>query len=155
MSLITKIRVANTSSTVEAEVHPCSFSDVVTWQRRIQIPFIAPGRGIGSDWDWPALYLGCHVSEQMFGRQALSFQLRVSDPAGSAVPVAQALMSLPYAWPGGRKQRCGCEASFASRTGLKTAGCFTSRRRTQSPSQPSRMTCDEARAMLYDFRESR
>lgn len=106
MSLISKLRVANTARVVEAEVRPCSFADVVTWQRRIHTPFIAPGRGIGSDWDWPALYLGCHFSEQMLGRQALAFQVRVADPAGDAVPVAQALLSLPYAWPGGRAQQC-------------------------------------------------
>lgn len=106
MGLVTKIRVANTARTVEAEVHPCSFADMVIWQRRIQAPFIAPSRGIGSDWDWPALYLGCHFSEQMFGRQALAFQIRVADAAGGAVPVAQALLSLPYAWPGGEPHRC-------------------------------------------------
>jgi hypothetical protein len=106
MSLISKIRVANTLRTAEAEVRPSSFADVVTWQRRIHAPFIAPTQGIGSDWDWPALYLGCHFSEQTFGRQALAFQIRVADPAGGAVPVAQAILSLPYAWPGGEPHKC-------------------------------------------------
>lgn len=56
MSLITKVRVANTSRTVEAEVVPCSFADVVAWHRHIHIPFVAQTRVIGSQWDWPALY---------------------------------------------------------------------------------------------------
>lgn len=106
MSLVTRIRVANTTRTVPAQVRACDFADVVTWQRRIHAPFIAPAGGIGSDWDWPALFLGCHFTEQAFGRQAVAFQIRVSDAAGNAVPVAQALLSLPYPWPGGRTQKC-------------------------------------------------
>lgn len=106
MSLITKVRVANTSRTVEAEVVPCSFADVVAWHRHIHIPFVAQTRVIGSQWDWPALYLGCHVSEQTLGRQALAFQVRVSDTTGHAVPIAQALVSLPYPWPAAHHRRC-------------------------------------------------
>ena len=70
------------------------------------MPFIAPNQGIGSNWDWPALYLGCHLSEQTFGRQALAFQVRIADQTGAAVPVAQALLSLPYAWPGDKTHKC-------------------------------------------------
>lgn len=106
MSLISKIRIANTSKTVEAEVYPCGYEDMVVWQRRIHAPYIVPKGGIGSDWNWPALILGCHITEQSFGRQAVGFQLRVSDINGNAVPVAQAILSLPYFWPANSKERC-------------------------------------------------
>lgn len=99
MSFITRIRVANSTETVAAEVYPCRFEDFVAWQRRIQ-PFIAATKGIGSQWDWPAIFLGCHVSEQLAGRHAIAFQIRVADVQGDAVPVAQAMFSVPYPWPG-------------------------------------------------------
>ena len=40
------------------------------------------------------------------GRKAISFQLRVKGPGGSAVPVAQAIFSLPYFYPGDLRKRC-------------------------------------------------
>lgn len=99
MSFITRIRVANSTETIAAEVYPCRFEDFVAWQRRIQ-PFIAATKGIGSQWDWPAIFLGCHVSEQLAGRHAIAFQIRVADAQGNAVPVVQAMFSVPYPWPG-------------------------------------------------------
>ena len=106
MSLLSKIRVANTQKLVEAEVHPCGYEDMVIWQRRIQAPYIAPRGGIGSDWNWPALFLACHFSEQALARQAVAFQLRVADEHGDAVPVAQAIFTLPYHWPADPAQFC-------------------------------------------------
>lgn len=92
MNLLSKIRVANTALTVPVEVHPCTFEDMVVWQRRIHAPFIAPSGGIGDDWDWPLLFLGCHVMEQAGGRRALAFQLRVENASGDGIPVAQAIL---------------------------------------------------------------
>lgn len=106
MTPVSRIRVANTARTVEAEVRPCSFADVVVWQRRIHDPYIAPRGGIGSGWNWPALFIGCHIVERSFGRQAAGFQLRVADQAGNAVPVAQTLFSLGYEWPASARFRC-------------------------------------------------
>lgn len=87
-------------------MHPCGYEDMVVWQRRIQSLYIAPRGGIGNDWNWPALLLGCHVSEQGLGRRAVAFQLRVSNDQGDAVPVAQAILSLPYYWPADHRDRC-------------------------------------------------
>lgn len=105
MSLIKKLKVANTNIVVPAEVYPCSFEDVVAWQRLIQ-PYIAKTGGIGHDWNWPALFLGCTFSEQAMGRQTIVFQIRVSDAEDNAVPVIQAIASFPYKWPGGKRERC-------------------------------------------------
>ena len=74
MSLISKIRVANTTKKVEAEVYPCGYEDMVIWQRRIQVPYVTPKGGIGSDWNWPAYLLGAHFSEQDLGRQAVGLR---------------------------------------------------------------------------------
>lgn len=100
MSLISSIRVAGTTRTVSAEIHPCEFKDVQLWQRDIHTPYILPQGGIGSDWDWTAYFIGCNVTEASAGRQALTFQIRVEGRNGDAVPVAQAILSLPYAFPG-------------------------------------------------------
>jgi len=106
MSLLSKIRVANTQRCVEAEVYPCSHEDMVIWQRRIHAPYIAPKGGIGSDWNWPALFLACQFSEQALARQAIAFQIRVANADGDAVPVAQAIFTLPYHWPADPAQSC-------------------------------------------------
>ncbi len=106
MPHIRKIRVAGTALNVPVEIYPCSFEDVVFWQRRIHDRHIAPAGGIGSDWDWPACFLGCHFVEQLKRRQALSFQLRVDDGNGIGFPVAQALFSLRYPWPADKRHQC-------------------------------------------------
>ena len=106
MSLITSVRVANTQMTMPAEVHSCTFRDIVLWQRKIQEPYIAPEGGIGCDWDWPRFFLGCHTIEQLCGRQAVAFQIRVPNPAGIGIPIAQAILSLPYQWPGNTREHC-------------------------------------------------
>jgi hypothetical protein len=64
---------------------------VAVWQMEIHDPFIRTAGGIGSDWNWPALFLGCHTIEQALGRQALAVQLRVSAPDGTSIPVARAI----------------------------------------------------------------
>lgn len=106
MPLIKKIQIAKSKRTVPAEIYPCEFGDVVQWQRQIHRPFIAPLKKIGHNWKWPALFLGCHTIEQLTSRQAIVFQIRVSDGKGNAVPVAQAILSLPYSWPGSPGKRC-------------------------------------------------
>lgn len=106
MSLITSVRVANTQMTVPAEIHPCTFKDIVLWQRKIQEPFIRPQGGIGCDWNWPRFFLGCHIIEQSCGRQAIAFQIRVANPAGAGIPIAQAILSLPYQWPADLREHC-------------------------------------------------
>lgn len=106
MGFITRLRVAGTDRQVEAQVHPCGFEDMVVWHRRIHLPHIAPSGIIGSDWDWPAYFVGCNVLEQVAGRQAVAFQLRVANAQGDAVPVAQCILSLPYAFPGDARRRC-------------------------------------------------
>jgi hypothetical protein len=106
LSLITSVRVANTQMTMPAEIYPCTFRDIVLWQRRIQEPYIAPGGGIGFDWNWPRFFLGCHIIEQSCGRQAIAFQIRVPNPAGVGIPEAQAILSLPYQWPGDARENC-------------------------------------------------
>ncbi|GAB3645171.1 hypothetical protein [Ramlibacter alkalitolerans] len=103
MGLIENIRVAGTGQLVPADVVPCSFQDVVAWQRYIHDPFIRPGGGIGFDWDWPAYYLACNTLETAAGRQVTVFQIHVEGPGGQAVPVAQCLLSMPYAFPGAPK----------------------------------------------------
>lgn len=100
MSLIRYVRVAGSGQKVAAEIMPCSFQDTVTWQRLIHDPYIAPAGGIGADWDWPALYLACNGLEVAAGRQATTFQIRVADAAGRAVPIAQCMLSMPYLFPG-------------------------------------------------------
>jgi hypothetical protein len=106
MSLIKDIPVAGAQYTVPVEFHPCDYADVVQWQRQIHQPFIQPLQRIGSDWNWPALFLGCHTVEQMCGRQALAFQMRVANQGGDAVPIAQVILSLPYYWPKDVGERC-------------------------------------------------
>ena len=106
MSLITKLRTAGTGTLVEAEVFACGFEHVVAWQRLIHDRFIANSGSIDANWDWPAYYLGAHLSEQSLGRQAIAFQLRVADAKGDAVPVSQAILTLPYVFPGDVRQRC-------------------------------------------------
>lgn len=106
MRLISKIRVAGTTDIVPAEIHLCEFEDMVLWQRKIQKPFIAPLGGIGSNWDWPALFVACTLTEAAMGRQAISLQIRGEGPNGRAIPVAQAIYSRPYAYPGNPGESC-------------------------------------------------
>lgn len=111
MGFISNIRTAGTGVLVPAEVHPCGQQDVQLWQKSIHTPFIAPRGGIGSDWNWPANFIGCNLTEAAAGRQAITFQIRVASPNGDAVPVAQGILSLPYAYPGtpkGKKDSKGC-----------------------------------------------
>ena len=103
--LISRIRIAGTPSTVPIEIEPCALRDVQLWHRDIHLKFIAPKGGIGSNWDWPAIFLGSGVTEAMSGRVPLTFQIRVEAPNGMAVPVAQALFSFPYSYPGNAKGR--------------------------------------------------
>jgi hypothetical protein len=111
VSLIRYVRVAGTGQKVPAEIMACSFQDMVNWQRLIHDPFIAPAGGIGADWDWPAFYLGCNAVELASGRALTTFQIRVPGPTGRAVPVAQCMVSMPYAYPGPSKSR-GTRCNF-------------------------------------------
>lgn len=110
MSLISNIRVAGTGQIVPAEIYPCEMLDLQLWQRDIQIPFIAPVGGIGANWDWPALFVGCNTIETAAGRQAVTFQVRVEGPQGEGIPVVQSIVSLGYPYPGNTsgspKARC-------------------------------------------------
>lgn len=106
MALIERIRIAGAGGTVPVEIYPCKFKDMVVWQRKIHKPFIAPQGGIGADWDWPAYFLGCTLTERALLRQALAFQIRIAGPTGEAVPVAQAIFSMPYPFPGNSRERC-------------------------------------------------
>jgi hypothetical protein len=103
--VINQIRVARTRETVDAMVSLCGFEDMVVWQRRIQ-PYIARSKGIGSDWDWPAYFLGCSLVEELMGRTAFAFQVLVERPDGGTVPVRQAICSLNYFFPKDKGKRC-------------------------------------------------
>lgn len=107
MNLVRKIRIARTSRTVPLEITAASFEDVVAWQQLIQKPFVYPAGGIGHNWDWPALFIQCQVVETMMGRDTGVYQLSVENDKGEAVPVAQIIVTLPYAWPGPKKSQ-GC-----------------------------------------------
>jgi len=106
MTFISKIRVAKTSRVVDAEIYHCAYADMVDWDRHIHKPFIARSGNIGSDWDWPAKFLGCQFSELALGRNAIAFQIRVANDLSEAVPVAQAILSYPYFWPGDKSDHC-------------------------------------------------
>lgn len=110
MGLISDIRVAGTGQIVPAEIYPCEMLDLQLWQRDIQTAFIAPAGGIGANWDWPALFVGCNAIETAAGRQAVTFQIRVEGPIGEGIPVVQSIMSFGYPYPGNTggtpKQRC-------------------------------------------------
>lgn len=106
MTLPKRIRIANTLRTVALDVHPCKYRDIRTWHRTIHDPFIERRGGIDCDWDWRRLFLGCHMSEALLGREALTFQLRVANERDEAIPVAQATFSYPYAWPANPQERC-------------------------------------------------
>lgn len=99
MGFISRIRVRKSTKTVPVDLFPCGYTHFVQWQRQIHTPFIAPLNCIGSDWNWPARYLGCSMSEEAMGRKCIMLQLRVENSAGEAVPVAQFVLSLPYPSP--------------------------------------------------------
>ena len=105
MNKISKIRVANTQRTVSAKVHTCEFEDFVYWQREIHQPYLATGGGIGSDWNWPRLFLACTMAEKLARRKCLGIQVRVEAPSGDAFPVAQAILSYPFAWAGNKMHK--------------------------------------------------
>lgn len=106
MKFVSKIQVAGTDETREAQVFPCDDLAVTLWHRKIHTPYIAPGGGLDASWHWPRIVLGTSLSELALGRRALAYQLRVEGPGGNAVPVAQALYSVPYYYPGDLRRRC-------------------------------------------------
>lgn len=103
MGFISRIRVSKSTKTVPVELYPCGYAHFVQWQRQIHSRYIAPLNCIGSDWHWPALFLGCNLTEEAMGRRCIMLQLRVADAKGDAVPVGQFLLSLPYPSPANNK----------------------------------------------------
>ena len=106
MTFVTKIPVANSTKVVEANIVNCSFREVVLWQRRIHNPHIAGRDRIGANWHWPSIYWACSIAETALRRQALIFQIQVEAPSGQGVPVVQALISFPYAFPPNTNEDC-------------------------------------------------
>ena len=106
MNFIKRLRVANSSHTVDLNLHTCGFRDMQTWHQLIHKPFIEPSGDIGSDWDWRARFIGCNLSEALFRRKALTFQFRVASRDGLAIPVAQFILSVPYRWPANPTDGC-------------------------------------------------
>jgi hypothetical protein len=106
LHLVKRVAVANSGHCVPVEVVHASFEDMVTWQRRIQVPFLYGSGVIGANWDWPQLYLGCVTVEYLAGRAALAVQLRVQGADGQGIPICQAILSVGYYWPGDLRQRC-------------------------------------------------
>ena len=113
LAYVRNLPVKGSSRTVRVKVHPCSSTDFRLWHLQIRPHCLgAPGaRPIGWEWNWPQLFIACGFSEKVLGRQALALQLRVAsgrpgDEGRRLVPVAQALLSLPYPWPGDSAQDC-------------------------------------------------